>query len=300
MLCRMATRDVTEAHFLHQRSGLEAVLRPPVTHPTALAWLPGREELLVTSRDGDLMLVDPVLGTRVVTRGLGEVAVLAVHTDRQRYFAASREGEWIVGRLSGASDGRGRHPFAGNMDGFWVGDHAVLAGDSVDGRSMIAVADAQLRGSVALPERVIPVPGDDGKLLLARSTQSGLQVIRFGKNAKFPDAGDVTQHRLRVCGKHILGITPTGVSVWGRQGGVPRSMRLPDLTAGDISQDGRFLGLGTRTGAVALAALDRLDARAKPHLVKAFENPVSSCAFSDRGRWLATGGEALQIWTWED
>jgi hypothetical protein len=293
-------RDVTEAHFLHQRSGLEAVLRAPVAQPAALAWIPGREELLVAGRDGGLHVVDPVLGTRVIAGELGVAVALAVHPDRQRFVVVTREGEWILGRLHGGIDFRGRHEFTGAAEAFFAGDHAVMAGDVAQGRVMIAVADGAVKGVVNLPERVLPVSDDDGKLLLARSTASGLQVIRFRKNARFPDGAPTTGPRLKTCGKFILGLTLTGVCVWEKTGGGPRSMRLPDLTAGDVSPDGKFLGLGTRAGAVALAALDRLDTRAKPHLVKAFEQPVTSCAFSDRGRWLATGGEGLQIWTWED
>ena len=77
-------------------------------------------------------------------------------------------------------------------------------------------------------------------------------------------------------------------------------MRLPDLTAGDISADGQYLGLGARNGAVALARMDRIEKRVKPDLVRAFNGPVTSVAFSERGKWLATGAEALRIWSWED
>ena len=53
-------------------------------------------------------------------------------------------------------------------------------------------------------------------------------------------------------------------------------------------------------GAVALARIASLEKRIKPDLVRAFESPVTSVAFSQRGRWLATGAEGLRIWTWED
>ena len=66
------SREVTEAHFLHERSGLEPVLRPPVKYPTALAWVPKRETLVVATRAGELLGVDPVLGTKVITEGIGE------------------------------------------------------------------------------------------------------------------------------------------------------------------------------------------------------------------------------------
>ena len=90
------------------------------------------------------------------------------------------------------------------------------------------------------------------------------------------------------------------ICLWGHKGGQPRSMRLPDLTAGDLSKDAEYLGLGTRNGAVALARIASLEKRIKPDLVRAFESPVTSIAFSQRGRWLATGAEGLRIWTWED
>ena len=67
-----------------------------------------------------------------------------------------------------------------------------------------------------------------------------------------------------------------------------------------VSEDGSVLGLGTRHGAVALARVDKLDGRAHPDLVKAFDCPVTTVSFSQRGRWLATGGDRLQLWTWED
>jgi hypothetical protein len=294
-------RDVTEAHFLHQRSGLEAVLRPPVPQPTALAWIPGREELIVASRDGCLHTVDPVLGTRVIARDLGEVAVLSLHPDRKRWLALTRAGEWIIGSIVDGVLNRGRHPFAGGMEAFFLGEWSVMVGDEVAGRTLLVVGAGVEKGRMRVPPRVVPLHGDDGKMLLARSTPAGLHVIKFGKNPVFPEPDESTAHRRRVSGtRYVIGLTPTGVAVWTRAGGQPRSMRLPDVTAGDVSPDGRFLGLGTRAGAVALAALDRLDNRAKPHLVKAFDTPVTSVSFSERGRWLATGGEALQIWTWED
>ena len=98
----------------------------------------------------------------------------------------------------------------------------------------------------------------------------------------------------------FLGLTPSGVAVWKADGGQPSSLRFPDLTAGDISRDGLRVGLGTRSGAVALASLDNIEKRIRPNLIKAFEQPITSVRFSTRGRWLATAAEAIQIWSWED
>jgi hypothetical protein len=136
-------------------------------------------------------------------------------------------------------------------------------------------------------------------LMLARSTQAGLELVKFGKNAHFSKIPP-TAHRLMRANDRVLGLTSTGLAVWTHQGGAPRSMRMPELTAGDVSADGRLVGLGTRHGAVALAHLDHVDKRVHPDLVKAFNHPVTGVAFSTRGRWLATGGDRLQIWTWEE
>lgn len=297
----MGTRDVTEAHFLHQRQGLEAVLRPPVTSPTALCWLPGREELLAGTRDGHLYHVDPVLGTRLVASELGEPAVVAVHPDRRRYLVLARDGTFAMGRLGVGVEHRGKHPFIAGMDGLWVGEFAVGVGDGLDGhRQLLVWGEGVEKGRQPMPARAIALRGAADKLLLARCTEAGLEVVRFSTKGARWSASESTAHRLKACGPWVLGLTPTGAAVWGRDGGSPRSVRLPDLTAGDVNIDGASLGMGTKTGAVALARVDRPDARAKPHLVKAFENPVICASFSDRGRWLATGAEALQLWTWED
>ena len=101
-------RDVTEAHFLHQRQGLEPVFRPPVPRVTALAWIPGREELVACSEDGSMHIIDPVLGTRVAHRDLGEVNVLSLHPDRKRWLGLTRSGEWMVGRFGGGIEHRGQ------------------------------------------------------------------------------------------------------------------------------------------------------------------------------------------------
>lgn len=298
------SREVTEAHYLHERSGLEAVLRPPVKRPTALCWVPRREELVAATGEGQLVSVDPVLGTRVICEGLGETAVLDVHQDRKRFLTVSRTGEWRIGTLRGEILFEGRHPFVGGMDGFLAEGHAVMVGDEPEARMLkiISLEDGSLKGRARLPARVTAVlaSGERPRPLLARSTPAGLSVIPLGKGHSFPRDLDSTAHRLRPSGDFVLGFTATGICVWGQEGGVPRSMRLPDLTAGDISRDGKYLGLGTRNGAVALARMDRIEKRVRPDLVRAFNGPVTSVAFSSKGRWLATGAEGLRIWSWED
>jgi hypothetical protein len=297
------SREVTEAHYLHERSGLEAVLRPPVKNPTALRWVPKKEELVVGTRDGALMTVDPVLGTRTVREDLGEIASIGLHVDKQRWMILARDGTFAIGTLRGELLFSGKHPFLGGMDVVVAEKHALFVGDEGgDVRSLVIVSleNGQPTGKARLPPRVVPALSPDLKPLLCRSTDAGLVVIPMAKGSAFPKDLDSTAHRLQSSHLSILGYTTTGICVWGQEGGVPRSMRLPDLTSGDISYDGQDLGLGTRNGAVALARMDRIDKRVRPDLVRAFKGPVTCVAFSERGKWLATGAEALRIWSWED
>ncbi|MEZ4316845.1 MAG: hypothetical protein R3F61_05065 [Myxococcota bacterium] len=298
------SREVTEAHYLHERSGLEAVLRPPVKHPTALAWVPKREELVVTTREGEIISVDPVLGTRVIADGIGESAVLSLHDDRKRFLVMSRQGTWRVGTLKGEIEITGKHDFLGAMSGFFASDYVVMTGDMGDGKRVLQIYKGEKRvANIRLPPRVSATLSDTSDLLLCRSTDAGLEVLALNdmrKGKSFQKGLEATIHRLRPSGPHILGFTTTGICLWGQAGGQPRSMRLPDLTAGDISENGNYLGLGTRNGAVALARIDNLEKRIRPDLVRAFNSPVTSVAFSQRGRWLATGAEGLRIWSWED
>lgn len=295
-------RDHTEAHYLHERSGLEAVLRPPVKAPNVLKWIPGAEELVVGTRDGELVTVDPVLGTRTVADDLGEIGALDVHADKSRYVVASRDNTFVVGHLRGPRQFQGRHPFVGGMEVLVAEKHAMIVGDGADMRAMIVVSleDGTVTGPVRLPARVCPALSPEGRPLLCRSTDAGLVVIPLARGHHFPRDLESTAHRLRPAHQFVIGFTSTGICVWGQEGGAPRSMRLPDLTAGDISKNGQYLGLGTRNGAVALARMDRVEKRVKPDLVRAFSAPVTSVAFSDRGRWLATGADGLRLWSWED
>lgn len=293
------TREVTEAHYLHERRGLEAILRPPVADPTAIAWIPKRAELIVGTKAGEIHSVDPVLGTRLLASDIGEPAALSVHNDRERLVCVSRGGSWCIRSIRGEVIGTGSHSLMTNIDAFWYGDYAVVVGDEMENRLLMAIKDGEIKSRAKLPKGVAALLSPDGKLLLSRSTPRGLQVIPFGRGSSFPKA-DTTGHRLRVSNPYIMGMTATGVAIWSHEGGQPQSMRMPEVTAAAISSDGRMMGMGTRTGAVALAVLDSPNKRARPDLVKAFEGPVIAAEFSTRGRWLATAAERVQIWSWED
>ena len=298
------SREVTEAHYLHERSGLEAVLRPPVKYPTALAWIPKREELVVTTRDGEIISVDPVLGTRVIDDDIGEAAVLSLHPDRVRYLIMTRQGSWTVGTLKGEVLYSGKHPFLGGMYGFFADDYVVMVGNKDDGsRSLQIYKEDHRTAQMRLPARVTATLSPKGTLLLCRSTAAGLEVLplnRLKKNKGFRKGMESTAHLLQPSADKILGFTGTGIAMWGLKGGQPLSMRLPDLTAGDVSPKSEYLGLGTRNGGVALARIDSLEKRVRPDNVRAFNSPITCVAFSQRGRWMATGAEGLRIWSWED
>ncbi|MCO4745797.1 MAG: hypothetical protein KC912_13470 [Proteobacteria bacterium] len=293
------TREVTEAHYLHERQGLEAILRPPVPDPTALAWIPKRTELLVGTKAGEVHSVDPVLGTRLVASDIGEPAAICVHSDRTRVIIVSRNGTWHVRTVRDDGIGTGSHGLMTNIDAFWYGEYAIVIGDAIDHRLLLAIKDGAVKSRAKLPMGVAAFLNPSGKLMLSRSTPAGLQVIPFGKGSKFPKS-DTTGHRLRVSGNYVMGMTTTGVAIWTHLGGQPQSMRMPEVTAAAISPDGRMMGMGTRTGAVALAVLDSPNKRARPDLVKAFEGAVIAAEFATRGRWLATAAERVQLWSWED
>jgi hypothetical protein len=185
------------------------------------------------------------------------------------------------------------------LDAFYVGEYAAFVGEGGGGRALWLVKEGVVCGKVRLPEGVAATgSADSGQVLLARSGVTGLAVVALAKGVRFPKE-EATGHRLRLSGKYILGFTPNGLAVWTHQGGAPETMRLPELSAGAVSADGRYLGLGTRSGAVALARFDQKDRRVNPDLVRAFSQPVVGVAFATRGRWLATAAESVLLWSWE-
>src|SRR5690606_31364237 len=145
---------------------------------------------------------------------------------------------------------------------------------------LLLFLDGVQKSKVQLPKGVVAMP-HEGELKLARSNASGLDVITLGKG-KFKRI-ESTGHVLQRCANHIVGVTPTGIAVWTAEGGVPRSRRMPEVTAADLSRDGTTLGMGTRHGAVALAHMKEVEKRVHPDLVKAFDSPVTTVQFSDRG-----------------
>jgi hypothetical protein len=255
--------------------------------------MPGGEALIVGTGRGQILRLDPSRAAcATVDAGLGEIAALDVHPDGQRYVAASTDGRRVIGTLAGEVVHRCHHPLSGGMQALLTRDHALLA----DSRTLL-VLDLE-SGAVTrqvLPERVVLSLAPDGAPMLCRSTSSGPRVIPLGH--PFPEGEEPTGHRLRASGRYVLGFDAASVWLWGEDG-TPRSMRLPDVTAGDVSRDGRSLGLGTKNGAVALVSVDQIGLRRRPAMVRAFSDPVTTVAFAEHGRVLATGAETLRFWSW--
>lgn len=290
------TREITSAHYLHERTGLEAVVRPPVPEPTCLAWRPGMEQLLVGNRGGDLFEVDPVMGTTRRAHGLGAVRTLAIHPDNRRYLAVCADGRFVVGEIGGGEIARGDHDLNRRMSAFWLQDYAIVVGDSGAGRAVLILHDGKVVRRIPVPHRAVPRVGADGKLELVRSTPKGLVVRKLPKNPTPVDL-ESTAHILRCFPDAVIGYTVIGLVVWRADSAV--SLRLADLGVATLSDDAQWVAMGTRSGAVALASLLTPESRSRPDIVAAFEGPVHAVEFSKRGRWLATAGDSLVIWTWD-
>jgi len=290
------TREITSAHYLHDRTGLEAVVRPPVSEPTCLAWRPGSEQVLVGNRAGELFEVDPVMGTTRRAHGLGRLRTLAVHPDNERYLAISADRGFVVGEIGGPEIARGEHGLTRRMSAFWLEDYAIVSGDSGAGRAVLILRDGKVVRRIAVPHRAVPRIGPDRKLELVRSTPQGLVISRMPKTPTPVDL-ESTAHILRCFPTAVIGYTVIGLVVW--KGASAVSLRLADLGVAALSDDGEWVAMGTRSGAVALASLATPESRAHPDIVAAFEGPVHAVEFSNRGRWLATAGDALVLWTWD-
>lgn len=294
------TRELTHAHYLHDRGGLEPLLRPPVEEPTCLAWRPGTERLVVGNRRGQIFEVDPVMGTSVLAEELGWTTQLALHPDDDRFAVLDADGNWTISRQGGERLSQGKSAFNRRMSAFFHKEYLVMAGDAPDGRYVLIVHQAKVVARIRVPHRAVPALDPNGKLILVRSTQSGVQVMPLSRNPRVSDE-ESTAHHLRTYDAAILGYTVIGLVVWDRTDpSKTTSLRMTDLGVASLSPDGTRAAMGTRSGAVAMARLGSPEERARPDLVRAFDGPVKAAEFASKGRWLATAGDHLVVWTWED
>jgi hypothetical protein len=291
-------RDITDAHYLHERHGLELILEPPVEEPCALCWLPGRRGLLAAEVSGRLMLVHPILGTRVVAEGLDVVTCLAVHPSGRKYAALNAKGLWIEGMVRGAVLRQAEHGLTGECTLTYFRNKLLITGENNARRTLLLLDEGRTHIQARIPRGSLPF-GHNERIYLARSTKKGLHVIPFAAEARFPKS-PLTKHRLSFTGESILGLTEDGACLWNIEDKTPRSVRLSELTTGALSCNGEFLALGTQVGVVGLAAMNRPYRRIRPYLVRSFDQAVTTLAFSEKDQWLAAGADTLQILAWEE
>lgn len=293
-------RETRDPHYLHERKDLEPVVSPPVDEARVLEWLPNRAELLVGSSAGELSLVDPIMGTRVVCTDLGEPAALSISPDAQRVAVISRGVGLEVRNLSDGSRAfRVMEPLLADLwVGWWQGG-LCFAGEGMDGRRAVVIDRfGVVRVRARLSDGAVVGVGKSGGLLSGRVTNAGLEVVPLGAPFKVKEAP--TRHRLRFapCGV-IYGIVEGGVTVWLNPARPPNTIRVHGATSAALSDDGQKIAIGTRNGGVTLTeTLGEAVERCHPGQTEGHEKPVQAVAFSHKGRWIATAGEACWLWSY--
>ena len=292
----------SDAHFLHEKSGLEAVLSPPLERPRAMDWVGTTTKLVVATADGELFEVDPVFGTRTLKDRIEEPACLAVAPSGKRLAAVERGRKVVLHAV-----GNGRRvaelpcDLISDISMAWFRNKSELAlvvcGRTIDGQKALVVdEDFKRSRAIKLPMGAQLGPSKDGKLLMARCTAAGIAVVGFGK--KLPP-GEPTSHRLRFAPQgQLMGVTTGGVTVWRGPTDPPHTVAMLDVTAAALSPDGQHLAIGSRNGQVALAEVDGDQlARGRPGKVGGHTAAVRSISFAvNRGNWVASIADRLRIW----
>jgi antitoxin (DNA-binding transcriptional repressor) of toxin-antitoxin stability system len=282
-----------DAHYLHERAPLEAVLAVHAERPRCASWAPDREVLLVADARGQVVAFEPTFGTRPLFGGPAEPVQVASRGDQVAVLSAS-------GRVEVRTGGTGDPlVFETGLQGesglrFWAGGVAVIG--EGDGQRTVRV----FKGGREVQNLPVP-PGTalgvsaEGELRLARSVASGMRVVGLG--ADLP-TGEATGHVLRFShAGRVLGVAEGGATLWHE--GRPHTARLLDAVSAALCADGRTVALGTRGGVVALADILASPAsRAHPPRVFAHGAPVRLLSFANRGRWLATIGDNCRLWTY--
>lgn len=284
-----------EAHFLHASRPLEALVRPMIEEPRALAWVPGQEMMVVGGRSGLAHLVEPGFGTRELFVLSADPVRLLVEADR--IVSVDRSG---LVQLRDYPDGKLRWERPTGLISalslvWWRGGIAVIGEDETARRVLVLNEDGSVRMRARVPARAALGATGDGHLVLGRSTTHGVSVTPFGR--PLPE-GDPTEHHLRFgADLAVIGMAIGGVTVWPVPGSPPTNVKLFDVCNAAISPDGQQVAMGTRLGGVAIASARAGSAeRVNPARVEGHESPVGAMEFSSKGRWLATAANRCIVW----
>ena len=101
-------------------------------------------------------------------------------------------------------------------------------------------------------------------------------------------------------GVHVLGYTPGGVCIWDTEGR-SQSVRWRDTVAGDVDPTGSWLAVASRQGELGFAAVEAGVPIDRPVVVELDEEvPMRTLCFSAKRSWLATAGDGVRLWTWDE
>ncbi len=288
-----------DAHFLHEKAPLEAVLCAPLERPRALTWVGRKNKLIVATDEGLLLEVDPIFGTRELKGLVPDAAALSSSISGNRIVAVQRGRGVGLYKPSGEQRAFVKLPLLSDISVAWFtrsGGKAGVAvvGETLDGRrGLVLDADFASHKVVKLPPQTVLGPGQQGRLVAARCNTDGLTVAPFGRSLR---RGEPTHHRLRFASGVLIGIADGGVTVWRSRSRVT-TVRGYETTAAALSHDRSVIAMGTREGDVGFCALDEGTLkRAKPPKVGGHEDPVRELVFSRSGRWLASAGDELWLW----
>ena len=133
---------------------------------------------------------------------------------------------------------------------------------------------------------------------MGRVTAEGAEVVKLGVKLA---SREPTSHRLRFSNQKglLYGTADGGVTIWPGPKHPPVTVRSFGITSASVSDCGRWVGMGTRDGNVALADISaNAPSRGQPIRCGGHDEAVHSVAFSQKGKWMASAGYDCWIWRW--
>lgn len=287
------SRKLEAAHYLHRRTGLTPMLRPPVRGAEALTWC--GDQLIVGTSARALHAIHPVHGTRTLLPE--HPGALALAADPRTITVFYVDGTWRRYDADGKPRVEGRHPLTRDVRIELYGDRMLVCGCTPgDRRAKLYEGDRKVL-RVLLPDRAVAALDVDGIHLAQPVADHQLESVRVGPGVRFklPAAGDA---RLVPSGPYIIGLEPDSVRVWQIDGTPKTQLRVHGVTAVTLTPDHRYLALGTRQGGVAVVDLEA-PPQTTPDTVHVSDQPVRVLAFDAAGAWLASAADRVVVWSWD-